>query len=79
MMSVDVTNPLSPKNEKKLFDTKGENFRFEGGPIRSYDITRDGKYFITTKSDEITPIPVTEIHIIHNWFEELNRLVPTGK
>jgi serine/threonine-protein kinase len=79
MMSVDVTNPLSPKNEQRLFDTTGKNFVFGGGPIRSYDITKDGKYFISAKSDEITPTPVTEIHIIQNWFEELKRLVPTKK
>jgi hypothetical protein len=23
--------------------------------------------------------PATELHVVLNWFEELNRLVPTGK
>jgi hypothetical protein len=31
------------------------------------------------KGEERKPTPVTEMILIHNWFEELKRLVPTGK
>jgi hypothetical protein len=31
------------------------------------------------KLDERKPEPVTEITLVQNWFEELKRLVPTGK
>ena len=27
---------------------------------------------------ELRPEPVTEIHVVLNWLEELERLVPTG-
>ena len=31
------------------------------------------------KNDESKRNPVTEIVLVQNWFEELKRLVPTGK
>jgi hypothetical protein len=31
------------------------------------------------KLGERKPSPVTELILVQNWFEELKRLVPTGK
>jgi hypothetical protein len=31
------------------------------------------------KEGQRKPTPVTEMILIQNWFEELKRLVPTGK
>jgi len=31
------------------------------------------------KLEQRKPAPVTEMVIVENWFEELKRLVPTGK
>jgi hypothetical protein len=31
------------------------------------------------KQEERKPRPVTELILVQNWFEELKRLVPTGK
>jgi len=48
-------------------------------PIRNYDITPDGQRFLIAEQGEIKPVEVTRLNIIQNWFEELKRLVPTGK
>jgi len=44
---------------------------------RSYSYDHEHDRFLVLKGREETP--VTEIHIVQNWFEELKRLVPTGK
>jgi hypothetical protein len=43
---------------------------------RGYDVSLDGRRFLTVKSltsEEAAP----QIIIVQNWFEELKRLVPT--
>jgi len=54
-------------------------FRGRSGLGRTYDISPDGKRFLVLKEgrpgDETEP---TQLILIQNWFEELNRLVPTG-
>jgi serine/threonine-protein kinase len=48
-------------------------------PTRSYDIHPDGKRFLMRQLSDQPPQPVKQIQIVQNWFEELKRLVPTGK
>ena len=50
-------------------------------PIRSHDITPDGRDFLFCVSSQPGPKPVsvTQLNLVQNWFEELKRLVPTGK
>jgi serine/threonine-protein kinase len=45
---------------------------------RTYDIHPDGKRFLMMKRIE-EDVPLTEIIVVENWFEELKRRVPTGK
>ncbi len=45
---------------------------------RNYDIAPDGKRFIMITDEEEKQMP-TQINVVLNWFEELKRLVPTGK
>ena len=47
--------------------------------IRSYDLHPDGRRFLlgVVKAEEPPP-PITRLHLVQNWFEELERLVPTG-
>ena len=46
---------------------------------RMYDVSADGQRFLMIKeaseADERPPSP--RIILVHNWFEELKRLVPT--
>ena len=47
--------------------------------VGCWDISLDGQRFLMVKLDERKPQPVTEMILVQNWFEELKRLVPTGK
>ncbi len=51
--------------------------RFPGH--RNYDVSKDGKRFLMIKQVDEQPAPVTHLNVVLNWFEELKRLVPTGK
>jgi hypothetical protein len=56
------------------------NFRYDP-KIRKYDITPDGKQFLMLFGSQSTtpavgPGEPSEIRVVLNWFEELNRLVP---
>ena len=45
--------------------------------IPNYDISSDGYHFVMIRSEqEKAP---TRLHVILNWFDELKRLVPSGK
>ena len=48
----------------------------------NFDVTADGQKFLVTvpaRSDETgATAPGTRLNVVLNWFEELNRLVPTG-
>jgi eukaryotic-like serine/threonine-protein kinase len=45
-------------------------------PVRGYDIAPDGRRFVAVAGTPREPEPVTSVHIVQNWFEELERLVP---
>jgi serine/threonine-protein kinase len=78
MWAVDVQT-------KPSFSAGRPNFLFEKSglmgtaPIRSYDISLDDQRFLMVKFEERKPQPATEIILIQNWFEQVKRLVPTGK
>jgi serine/threonine protein kinase/Tol biopolymer transport system component len=75
---VDVqTGPVfSATKPRLLFTAQG----YSGmGPIRTWDISPDGRRFLVVKMDERKSRPVTELVLVQNWFEEIKRLVPTGK
>ena len=43
-----------------------------------YDVSNDGKRFLMIEEDPADPIAPTEIRLILNWFEELERLAPSN-
>ena len=47
--------------------------------VWTYDDFPDGKRFLMAKMDQTKPTPVTEMVLVQHWFEELKRLVPSGK
>jgi Tol biopolymer transport system component len=55
---------------------------FEGEYINvpgfSYDVAPDGKRFLVLKPEH-DDSQIRELHVVTNWFEELKRLVPSGK
>jgi hypothetical protein len=73
-------------------DPRGETWSAEspvrvlGGPYstlssqsgRSYDVSTDGKRFLVVKQRASATV-APQIIVVQNWFEELKRLVPTGR
>ena len=45
-------------------------------PVRGWDVTSDGQRFLLLRNVASTDKPVTEMHVVLNWTEELKRLVP---
>ncbi len=77
-MKVDVN--LGPKysvgTPQALFD-----FQFyDCYPIRGWDLRPDGRRFLCTRDKQPqSPVKITRLNLVQNWFEELKRLAPTGK
>ena len=45
-----------------------------------FDVAEDGRFLMLMRGDATEGEPATpRINVILNWFEELNRLVPTGR
>jgi Tol biopolymer transport system component/tRNA A-37 threonylcarbamoyl transferase component Bud32 len=46
-------------------------------PLRAWDATADGQRFVMVRVGESTDKPVTALHVVLNWTDELKRRVPT--
>jgi Tol biopolymer transport system component len=75
MMVVEFSTGPQPKAGRSRMLFEG---RFvPGTPYgRNYDVSPDGKSFVMITSTEMSS-PPSQVHVILNWFEELERLVPT--
>jgi serine/threonine-protein kinase len=76
VVDVRMDGGFSPSKPRLLFKAPGF---MNGGIIRSWDVSLDGKRLLMVKIEEAKPTPVTEMVLVQNWIEELKRLVPTGK
>jgi len=77
LMVVEIkTEPkFTAGKPKLLFELKNMMI----SPPRSYDISPDSQRFLMQEAYETKTIRVKQIKLVLNWFEELKRLVPTGK
>ena len=73
---VRTDNGFSAGKLRLLFEKTGFS---RANAVRFWDLYPDGQGFLMVKKEEIKPRPVTEMILVQNWFEELQRLVPTGK
>jgi len=76
VVDVRTDGGFSTSKPRLLFEKPGY---IVAGPIRTYDLSMDGQRFLMVKLNRGKPTPVTEMTLVQNWFEELKRLVPTGK
>jgi serine/threonine protein kinase len=76
VVDVRIDGGFAASKPRLLFEKAGYAL---GGPIRSYDLSLDGQRFLMVKPEQPRPEPVTEMTLVQNWFEELKRLVPSGK
>jgi serine/threonine-protein kinase len=49
----------------------------ESFPVRTYDISADGKRFLMIGQEPFPDTPITHLDVVLNWYEELERLVPS--
>ena len=72
---------LRPGLPEELFEGPYET----STPVRSYDVAPDGRFLLLKSPDEAARTALrgeffpTRIRFIQNWFQELERLAPTGK
>lgn len=82
MMAVAIpTRPDGrPGTPQSIFSFKNTDLRFNASPAAGYDVARDGRSFYTTRVIPTQPQPpVTSIHIILNWLEEVKARTSGGK
>jgi serine/threonine-protein kinase len=74
LMDVDVApgEAFKAGNPRVLFEGTWNN----STPVRSYDITPDGQYFIMARPERLPDQSVTKLNVVLNWFEELKKLAP---
>jgi len=72
-MSVEI-NAGSIGAPTLLFETT--NMRSANlSSVANYDVSADGERFVMVVSDNSS----TELHVVLNWFSELERLVPSNR
>ena len=73
VVSVPAEGELALGNPTMLYERP-----FTPSYIPTYSVTPDGQRFIDLEVIDTEPVP-TELVLVQNWFQELERLVPTGK
>ena len=76
IVDVQTNGDFAISKPRLLFERPGYVF---GTYVRSYDLSLESQRFLMVKLDQRKPTPVTEMILVQNWFEELKRLLPTGK
>jgi eukaryotic-like serine/threonine-protein kinase len=72
--TIRSVSPFQIDPPRLLFATKGEYD--STSPIRSWNVSPNGQRFLLSRFAESKDKPVTAIHVVLNWAEELKRLVP---
>jgi serine/threonine-protein kinase len=77
MMSVSLSlePALTAASPKLLFEVRHVS---NSGDFQGYDVSPDGSRFLMIKGSAQEE-PPNQIQIVLNWFDELKRLVPSGK
>ncbi len=82
MMAVDIrTSPsLQLGSPRPLFSFRDQELMFDCTAVRCYDVAPDGQRFFVVQGGELSsPLPVTHIHLVQNWLEEVKARVPTHR
>ena len=70
-------SPFRTDPPRLLFEAKAGEYD-STVPIRGWDVSADGQRFLVVRPIAPTDKPVTVMHVVLNWAEELKRLVPTN-
>jgi hypothetical protein len=69
-------SPFRADTPRLVFESKPGEYD-STSPIRSWNVSPDGRTFLLARYAESKDKPVTAIHVVLNWTEELKRIVPT--
>jgi serine/threonine-protein kinase len=75
-VAIRSLSPFRFDPPRLLFKAKPGEFD-STSPIRGWDASADGQRFLMNKPIASTDKPVTEMHVVLNWIDELRRRVPT--
>ncbi len=64
------TSPVSIGQPRELFD---DRFEADSVGLPNYDVAPDGRFLMLRTT---APVPKTELRVVLDWFQELQRLVP---
>jgi hypothetical protein len=70
-VEIETEEGLRAGRPRVLFEKELES----AGNFRNYDVSPDGERFIMVQTPDSTERG--QLEIVFNWFEELERLVPT--
>lgn len=76
--AIRSTSPFRVDTPRLMFAARAGEYD-STVPQRSWDVAADGKRFLLSKPANATDKPVTEMHVVLNWAEELKRLVPASR
>jgi eukaryotic-like serine/threonine-protein kinase len=65
--------PFRADPPRLLFEAKAGEYSYTA-PVRDWDVSADGQRFFLRRPVESTDNPVTVMHVVVNWSEELRRL-----
>ena len=68
-------SPFRADTPRLLFEAKAGEYD-STTPGRSWNVSIDGQRFLLSRFTESTDKPVTVMHVVLNWAEDLKRLVP---
>jgi Tol biopolymer transport system component len=68
-------SPFRADVPRVVFEAKAEEY-VGTTPVRGWDVSADAERFLLLRRIESTDKPVTLMHVVMNWTEELKRLVP---
>ena len=69
-------SPLRIDPPRLIFSTTAAASYDATTPLRAWDATADGQRFVLARIAESTDKPVTSLHVVLNWSDELQRRVP---
>jgi hypothetical protein len=75
-VDIQADTSIIPGRPQLLFEQVGLSM---GMPVRNWEISIDDLSFLMVRDEEREPRPVTDLVLIHNWFKELESLVPTNR
>src|SRR5262249_16264717 len=75
-VTITTLNPFRTESPRLLFQTKPLEY-WSSTPVRGWDASPDGQRFLLSRHEESKDKPVTQLHVILNWTDELRRRVPS--